>query len=158
MTYWPQPAMPPSSPPPVPRRRWWRRIGQAVFIWMLETLIGLVPLIAHEASSALEPPNANLGPHSALPKTCVLTVIASALALLGLLRDWFRGEAVQVTSLTIMLAFANGAICLAGAFFYPYTVREGLPGSAINIPSYMLIAALTASLTLAGERGFNMRH
>jgi len=156
MTYLPAP--PVATIPKPKRRSWWRRIGRAIFVWSLETFIGMIPLIAHEASAALAPSNKHFEPNSALPEICVLTVIASALALLALLRDWFQGDATRASPLTVLLAVANILSCLAGAFLYPYAVSEGLTGLASSIPGYMLLAALLASLMLAAERGYDSKH
>jgi len=156
MTYLPAPPVT-ATPKPV-RRSWWRRIGRALLIWGLETFIGMIPLLAHEASSALAPVSGPLEPTSALPEICLLTVIASALALLALLRDWFQGDATGANPLTLMLAVANILVCIVGSYLYPYAVSGGLIGSAASSPWYALCAALLALLMLAGERGYDSKH
>jgi len=143
---------PQAAPVPLTRRHWWQRIGVAVLIWGLESVIGLIPYIAHEASATLSVRGSN---SNVLPELCVLAVVCSALALLALLRDWFFGEAKQATALMLILAIANVFACLTGAFVYPLADNNLLTSGMERLPLAMLAGALTASFLLAAERGFS---
>jgi hypothetical protein len=137
------------------RRHWCKRIGVALFVWGLETTIGLIPWMAHEASAALTKPVADRPDSTGLPELCLLSVVCSSLALLSLLRDWFKGEARVANALTVMLATANVLACISGAFLYPLVDKQLLNPDMRGMPAVMLVAALGASFLLAAERGFS---
>lgn len=147
--------MKPPKPPIRVRRRWYHRTGLAIFVWALESLIGLIPYLAHEASVILAAPASHAPIESVLPELCVLSVVASALALLSLLRDWFIGEARKASALTVTLAVANIFALLAGGFLYPIVDNKLLTDGYQSVPADILAASLAASFLLATERGFS---
>jgi hypothetical protein len=146
-------------------RRWWAgrpgwvgRVAWAIFVWFCETVIGLIPYVAHEAAAAIVSENGNTYNSSISPEICALIMVLSGLGLLSLLRDWIRKSAVFASPLTLILFLSNLLALGCGAFMYSFASNGALTGHVANAPTWGLAAALVATLCLAAERGYMSEH
>jgi len=134
----------------------WQRFWRGLLTWGIEVGIGLIPLIAHSASIILsaQAAAANSAPAAQTdrPELCVLAVVLPSLSIFSVFRRWVEGDPDRLTWFTVMLLIANGCALLSAAFTYPYAADNRLASGTAEVPSYLLAAALVASLLLAAER------
>lgn len=139
-------------------------VVEAAFIWLLEAIVGTVPLIAHYFIHVIAAITTFPAVCDAGTKNCrivtddpyseirILAVVIAGISVIGAFGYGHHFRRSALTGLTYSLIFVSGAACVVGAIMYAVTTVGLLSANATRTTWWVLAAALGSSLFLSIDK------
>lgn len=96
-------------------------LGDAVMMWIGDTVVGMIPLLAHWFTFTFS----DIAPISVQPEACILTVVTSGLAINAIFSLAFEKKTSRVVSRITYFAFFMALFSLIGGLILYVAVITG---------------------------------